>query len=221
MEDAAVAEHDAKLHVREVGMRYTTPNLPRKRRKNADGASTAGTARDRASAEGPIAVCQPEARSDAVPPPEIPPDHPDHVDLNLLSLTQLEAEIPRLEARLVAARDRLKYLLATGKRPRKRCKVNGCLVVASGKGGMCQRHSGYKDRCNFEGCEKWAQRGGRCYSHGAQYRLCGVEGCTKKVQNSGRCFRHGAKKPIRKQKAPREEEEDLAGREDELGWSHL
>ena len=116
-------------------------------------------------------------------------------DLELLSLMQLDEEIGRLDERKKQAQQRIIHLIATGKRPRKKCLHEGCSNVAQ-RGGNCNRHiPGFtQPLCKHEGCTKQKQRGGYCYNHGATYRLCRVDGCTKKIQQGGLCFSHGAKR---------------------------
>lgn len=121
-------------------------------------------------------------------------------DLELFSLKQLEEEIKRLDERKNQAQERIKHLIATGKRPRRNCSEAGCKQHAQ-KGGLCDRHRPDGKRgpffCKHEGCTKHVQRGGVCYTHGAKFRLlCNVEGCMSKTQKGSLCSRHSREKSL-------------------------
>ncbi|KAG1698364.1 hypothetical protein DVH05_014867 [Phytophthora capsici] len=71
---------------------------------------------------------------------------------------------------------------------RARCQFAGCDKFAQTR-GLCKAHGG-GSRCRDPQCNKLAQSRGLCIAHGGG-RRCQFDGCTKLAQSKGYCISHG------------------------------
>ncbi|KAL4150457.1 hypothetical protein PRNP1_009859 [Phytophthora ramorum] len=71
---------------------------------------------------------------------------------------------------------------------RARCQFAGCDKFAQTR-GLCKAHGG-GSRCRDPNCNKLAQSRGLCIAHGGG-RRCQFEGCKKLAQSKGYCISHG------------------------------
>lgn len=85
--------------------------------------------------------------------------------------------------------------LATSKRVRRKCTINGCpnRVV---QGGLCISHGAKRKTCKHPGCNKNVKKAGLCSTHGPARKRCEVADCQKVAVQGGRCIAHGAKKKL-------------------------
>ncbi|EEY56292.1 uncharacterized protein PITG_20636 [Phytophthora infestans T30-4] len=71
---------------------------------------------------------------------------------------------------------------------RARCQFAGCDKFAQTR-GLCKAHGG-GSRCRDPQCNKLAQSRGLCIAHGGG-RRCQFDGCQKLAQSKGYCISHG------------------------------